>query len=125
MKKKILIVVLIIFFVVSIVPKTFQNDTFYTIVIGEDILKYGFDGIEHHSWHEGLLYTSPHWLFDVVNYLIYSVANLDGLYIFTCFFACLTMLLFYWTLRKKDVHYIIAFIRNISCRLSFKKQFYR
>ena len=121
MKKKGLIIFLIIFFVVSIVPKEFQNDTFYTITIGRDILEYGFDGIDHYSWHEGLSYTSPHWFFDVVNYLIYNVAGFDGLYVFTCFFACLTMLLFYWILRKKDVNYIVAFVRNFNSKLSFKR----
>lgn len=119
-KKNFLAVIIIIIFVFAIVPRTFQNDTFYNITLGRDILQYGFDGIEHYSWHEGLSYTSPHWLFDVINYLIYNEWNFSGLYIFVCIMASITMILFYYILRKKDVNWIIAFARNISYSISFK-----
>lgn len=84
-----------------------------------------FHGIEQYSWHEGLEYTSPHWLFDVVNYLIFEKANFDGLYIFVCLIAVATMLLFYWILRKKNVNWLVAFVRNFSSSVSFKRTFYR
>lgn len=119
--KNFLVVFLIIIFVFAIVPRTFQNDTFYTITIGRDILQYGFDGLEHYSWHDGLSYTSPHWLFDVVNYLIYNLYSFDGLYIFVCIIAVATMLLFYWILRKKNVNWLVAFARNINYSISFKR----
>ena len=124
-KLKFIAIILIICFVFAIVPKTFQNDTFYVITIGRDILQYGFDGIEHYSWHEGLSYTSPHWLFDVINYLIYSVADFNGLYIFVCIVASITMLLFYFFLRKKNVNWLVAFVRNINYSLSHKRCIYR
>lgn len=124
-KRKILVVLLIIFFVCAIVPRSFQNDTFYTVTIGRDILQYGIDGIDHYSWHKGLSYTSPHWLFDVVNYLIYNVAGFDGLYIFVCILASVTMLLFYWILRKKNVHWLVALVRNISFGISYERFFCR
>lgn len=109
MKKKNLIAIfLIIIFVFSIVPRTFQNDTFYTITIGRDILTYGFDGIDHYSWHSGLSYTSPHWLFDVVNYLIYNVSGFNGLYLGVCILSSIAMIIFYMFLRKKNVNWITA-----------------
>lgn len=120
-KKEILAVLLIIFFVFSIVPREFQNDTFYTVTIGRDILQYGLDGIDHYSWHDSLSYTSPHWLFDVVNYLIYNVMGFDGLYIFVCIFSTLTMLLLYYILRKKKVYWLVALVRNSCYSISFEK----
>jgi hypothetical protein len=54
------------------VPKTFQNDTFYVIALGEQILNNGLDRIDHFSWHDTLEYRYPHWLFDVVNSAINS-----------------------------------------------------
>ena len=120
-KKEVLAVLLIIFFVFSIVPIEFQNDTFYTVTIGKDILQYGFDGIDHYSWHEGLSYTSPHWLFDVINYLIYDFVSFNGLYIFVCIMSSITMILFYFLLRKKKVYWLVALVRDISYSISFKK----
>lgn len=111
-KKEILAILLIIIFVIAIVPKVFQNDTFYTITVGRDILKYGFDEVERYSWVEGLTYTSPHWLFDVVNYLIYNVFEFNGLYVFVLILACVQMLLFYWMLRKKNVSFLTSLVRN-------------
>ena len=83
-----------------------------------------FHGIEQYSWHEGLEYTSPHWLFDVVNYLIFEKANFDGLYIFVCLIAVATMLLFYWILRKKNINWLVAFVRYFGSSISFKRAFY-
>ncbi len=124
-KREILVVLLIIFFVFAIVPKSFQNDTFYTVTIGRDILQYGIDGIDHYSWHKGLSYTSPHWLFDIVNYLIYNVAGFDGLYIFVCILASATMLIFYWILRKKNVYWLVSLVRNIGFGIPNERIFYR
>lgn len=60
--------------------KTLQNDTFYTIKIGESIIKNGIDMKDHFSWHE-LSYTYPHWLYDVIVYKIYDIGGFDGIYI--------------------------------------------
>ena len=40
---KIIAIILIILFCVSITPVTFQNDTYYTIKIGEYIANHGID----------------------------------------------------------------------------------
>lgn len=121
MKRNILIILLIILFVVSIVPKTFQNDTFYTVTIGEDILRYGFDGIDHYSWHDNLSYTSPHWLFDVINYTIFNSYGFEGLYVGVCILAVATILILYWILKKNNVNKVTAFARLSYCELSYKR----
>ena len=68
----IMAVILIAIFCFAISPVTLQNDTFYTIKIGEHILQNGIDMKDPFSWHENLQYTYPHWLYDVVIYLVYS-----------------------------------------------------
>ena len=93
MKKKkiifeIMAIILIAIFCISISPKTLQNDTFYTIKIGEHIIQNkGIDMKDPFSWHEGLEYTYPHWLYDVIIYEIYSIGGMTGIYISTCVFA--------------------------------------
>ena len=80
----VLAVVLIAIFCIAITPVTFQNDTFYTIKIGELIKSSGIDMMDHFSWHENLSYTYPHWLYDFITYLVYSVMNFKGIYLLTC-----------------------------------------
>lgn len=60
-----------------------QNDTFYTIKVGEHIMRHGVDGIDPFSFHH-IAYTYPHWLYDCVVYLIYHWFGFIGLYISTC-----------------------------------------
>lgn len=81
-KRKFDILAIITFFVLSIlfVMKMIQNDTFYYIKIGEDILKYGVDMIDHYSIHN-LKYLYPHWLYDVCIYLVYNFKGFFGLYV--------------------------------------------
>ena len=79
----IMAVILIAIFCFAISPVTLQNDTFYTIKIGEHILQNGIDMKDPFSWHENLQYTYPHWLYDVVIYLVYSIGGQVGIYIST------------------------------------------
>ena len=74
----------IIIFSIALTPVTLQNDTFYTIKIGEHIKNYGIDMKEPFSWHEGLPYTYPHWLYDLITYNIYEFWGMQGIYIVTC-----------------------------------------
>ncbi len=77
-------IILIAIFCVCVTPVTFQNDTYYTIKIGELIKNNGIDMMDHFSWHENLSYTYPHWLYDFFTYLIYSIGGFRGVYIITC-----------------------------------------
>ena len=51
-KFTILAVILIAIFCVSLTPVTFQNDTYYTIKVGEHIAQNGIDGQDPFSWHD-------------------------------------------------------------------------
>ena len=78
---------LISIFCVAITPVSLQNDTFYSIKIGEHISKYGIDMKDHFSWHQDLSYTYPHWLYDFLTYQIYNMFGMTGIYISTCILA--------------------------------------
>ncbi len=83
----VLIFACIIIMAIGITPKTFQNDTFYNIKCGEYIAKNGVFNISQDpfSWHK-LSYTWPHWLYDLIIYIVYHTAGSYwqvGLYIFT------------------------------------------
>lgn len=82
-------IVLIAILCLCIAPVTFQNDTYYTIKIGEFIKNSGIDMMDHFSWHESLSYTYPHWLYDLCTYLIYSVAGFKGIYIATAILSAI------------------------------------
>lgn len=59
-KKYIILLIVIAFFSITLVDKTFQNDTFFYIPIGERIAKtHIIDGIDHWSFHENLRFTYP------------------------------------------------------------------
>ena len=81
-KFHILAVCLIIIFSASLAPKALQNDTFYTIKVGEFISQNGIGNLKNDpfSWHE-LPYTFPHWLYDLTIYTIYHIGSMLGIYI--------------------------------------------
>ena len=81
----ILVIILIAIFCFAVSPVTLQNDTFYTIKIGEHIVKNGIDMQDPFSYHD-LKYTYPHWLYDLGIYLIYNIGGHPrNLYFNYCF----------------------------------------
>ena len=77
----VLAIICIILFCMAISPVTMQNDTYYTVKVGETIVQNGIDGMDHFSWHENLNYEYPHWLYDVIMYFIYNMGGWTGIYI--------------------------------------------
>ena len=107
----ILAIILIGVFCISLTPKTLQNDTFYTIKIGEHIIENGeIDMLDPFSWHENLEYTYPHWLYDVIIYLIYSVGGMTGIYISTCCFSIILGATIFLVNKKIAKNEIISFV---------------
>ena len=117
-KKKIfniLAIILIAIFCISLSPKTLQNDTFYTIKIGEHIIQNKeIDMVDPFSWHENLEYTYPHWFYDVMIYLIYSIGNMTGIYISTCIFSIILGIAIYKTNTKLAKNQVLSFILTIG-----------
>ena len=109
----IIAVLLIIIFCIGITPKTFQNDTFYTIKIGEYVTKNGVTMQEPFAWHENLKYTFPHWLYDVMIYTFYSIGGFAGIYLSTIAFVIILGLLMYYINVRLSKNNVISFLITI------------
>ena len=79
-KLRILTVFSIILLCIAVVVREFQNDTFYIIKLGDFIFHNGVDLVDHYSWVTDLLYTYPHWLYDLFIYIVYSNFGFVGVY---------------------------------------------
>lgn len=111
----ILAVFCIALFCMSIVPKTLQNDTFYTIKIGQLIRENGIDYKDHFSWHENLPYMYPHWLYDIIISLIFDFAGgYTGIYISTIILCVLLGVLLYFTNKKISKNQVISFVLTVG-----------
>ena len=118
---EILAIVLIAIFCISLTPKTLQNDTFYTIKIGEHIIQEKeIDMIDPFSWHENLEYTYPHWLYDVIIYGIYSLGGMTGIYISTCIFAIILGITVYKVNSKLARNQVVSFFITIGVMYMLK-----
>lgn len=116
-KFNILAIFAIIIFSIALTPVTFQNDTYYTIAIGKDIVATGtIDMKDHFSWHEDLPYTYPHWLYDVGTYLVYQLGENVGIggfaaiYILTILLSVTLGLVIYMACVKVSKHNIASFL---------------
>jgi len=114
-KFHVIIAFLIIIFCTSIAPKTLQNDTFYTIKVGEYIAQNGISNLKEDpfSWID-LPYTFPHWLYDLTMYGIYHIGGWVGIYLSTIILTSILGLSIYFTSNKisknAPISAIITFI---------------
>ena len=106
----ILAVILIAIFCIAMTPVSLQNDTFYTIKIGEQITKTGIDMQDHFSWHEDLAYTYPHWLYDLITYYVYAAFDMTGIYVMTCILSAILGISLYIVNTKIAKNQLISFI---------------
>ena len=107
-------IVLIAIFSVALAPVTLQNDTFYTIKIGEHIINNGIDMKDPFSWHQNLAYTYPHWLYDVITYLIYNAFGMMGIYITTCILSATLGITIYLVNKKLAKNQLFSFLITIG-----------
>lgn len=105
---------LIILFSYSIAPKILQNDTYYTIPIGNLIMENGIDMKDHFSWHEDLPYTYPHWLFDVGLSLVYKLGGWGAIYVLVCFLSITLGLIIYAVNQNITKSKLISFAITIG-----------
>lgn len=118
LKFNILAIICIIMFSFVLAPVTLQNDTYYTIKIGEHIVNQGIDMKDPFSWHEDLSYTYPHWAYDTGTYLIYNLGEMtniqDGgmifIYVSTAILSCVLGVLIYITSCKISKNNLVSFI---------------
>lgn len=113
-KFNLIAIVCIVIFCFAITPITLQNDTFYTIKIGEHILNSGqIDMQDPFSIHD-IPYTYPHWLYDVGMYLIYQVGGMNAIYISTAILACVLGITVYITNKKIVKNELTSFILTLG-----------
>ncbi len=115
----IMAILLIAIFCFSISPVTLQNDTFYTIKIGEHILQNGIDMHDPFSYHN-IDYTYPHWLYDVGIYLIYNIGGQVGIYISTVVLCMILGILMYVTNIKLTKNKLTSFVITIGAMYLLK-----
>lgn len=121
-KFSILAIVCIIIFSFALAPVSLQNDTFYTIKIGEHIINNGIDMQDPFSWHQDLTYTYPHWAYDTAVYLIYHLGEISGIadggmlfiYLSTAILSCVLGVLVYITASKISKNKLLSFFLTIG-----------
>ena len=111
---KIVAIILIAIFCICVTPVTLQNDTFYTIKIGELIKNSGIDMMDHFSWHENLSYTYPHWLYDFCTYLVYSIGGFKAIYILTAVLSAILGISMYIVNNKITKNNVISFVITVG-----------
>ena len=117
-KFKYMFMVWIAILVIAVVRKTLQNDTFYTIKIGELIINNGIDMMDHFSFHTGLAYTYPHWLYDVFIYLIYHNLGYTGIYISSMILLYILLMIVFKINLKITNNYIMSALGVFLCMLA-------
>lgn len=113
MSFNIVAIVCIIILSIVLAPVTLQNDTFYTIKIGETILENGIDMQDPFSFHD-ISYTYPHWLYDVGIYLIFKMGGMLGIYISTIVLSCILGITMYLVNRKVAKNDLISFLLTLG-----------
>lgn len=100
-----------------------QNDTFYTIPIGEYIYNNGVSDLttDNFSWHE-LPYTYPHWLYDLMMFVIYNSFGQTGIYASTMIFTSILGISIYVLSNKKSKNKPVSFVISI-CAIYLMKDF--
>ena len=117
-------IILIAVFCLAISPVTLQNDTYYTIAIGEYIAQNGIsvlsNGVDPFSWHEGLPYTFPHWLYDLGMFEIFNIGGFDGIYISTLILSCILGIAVYFVNSKLTKNKVLSFLITIRCDVFYE-----
>lgn len=107
---------------IAIPKKEMQNDTFYTIKLGQYVRQNGIDYRDHWA-NSDLPYMYPHWLYDVMISFIYDyMGGYFGIYVSTCVFSVILGLVLYLTNHKITKNYVISFLLTIL-QMYFVKDF--
>lgn len=108
-------IVCIVLYGVAIAPKCLQNDTYYTITIGEYIYNNGISDLTQdlYSIHD-IPYTYPHWLYDLGIFVIYNSFGHQGIYISTMILTAILGVSIYGLSHKKSKNGIVSFVLTIG-----------
>lgn len=107
-------IILIAMFSLALTPVTLQNDTYYTIEIGKQIMETGIDMQDHFSWHQDLAYTYPHWLYDLITYQIYSSFGMTGIFVTTCILSMILGVSLFLINNKITRNQVVSFLISVG-----------
>ena len=107
-------IILIAMFSLALTPVTLQNDTYYTIEIGKQIMETGIDMQDHFSWHQDLAYTYPHWLYDLITYQIYSNFGMTGIFVTTCILSMILGVSLFIINNKITKNQVVSFLISVG-----------
>lgn len=105
--------IILIVYIVAMIPKAFQNDTFFDIALGEKIIEKGLTNEEELVFHEGLEFKNPRWLFDYFCAHIYNASGELGISLMVLIIGCLEMLFYFYITYKISGSLYAAFFYSI------------
>ena len=108
-------IICIAIFSMAISPKALQNDTFYTITIGEYIYNNGISNLTEdiYSIHD-LPYTYPHWLYDLGLFLVYNKWGHPGIYVSTMILTAILGISVYGLCNKKSKNKVVSLLVTLG-----------
>lgn len=111
----IIAIICITIFAIAISPKSLQNDTYYTITIGEYIYNNGISNLteDMYSIHN-LAYTYPHWLYDLGLFLVYNQFGHPGIYLSTMILTAILGISVYGLCNKKSKNKVVSLLVTIG-----------
>lgn len=106
-----------------LVPVTFQNDTFYTIKVGQRIAEQGFTSVDDFTFLDGIPYTYPHWLYDYGIFLLYKLDGFKAIYlssiVLSIVLTFLLLVISYRISNNRFVVFLVVIATVISLSLNF------
>lgn len=111
----IIAIICIALFGCAISPKCLQNDTYYTITIGEYIYNNGVSDLTQdlYSIHD-IPYTYPHWLYDLGLFLVYNSFGHKGIFISTMILTAILGISIYCLCNKKCKNKVVSFVITLG-----------
>lgn len=95
---------------VTSITKIMQNDTFFTIATGNEIIQNGYDNEDHLTWHGNLHFYKLRWAFDVLTATIFNGFGFKGIYIFVLIVGSTIILSLYYILLRRKNSVVLSFI---------------
>ena len=108
-------IICIALFAAACAPKCLQNDTYYTITIGEYIYNNGISNLTEdiYSIHD-IPYTYPHWLYDLGLFIVYDNFGHAGIYASTMILTAILGISIYALCNKKSKNKVISLLVTIG-----------
>ena len=122
-KEHFISIIVILIFTIATADLVCQNDLFFDIKTGEDIVKNGITFKDHFSFIPNLTYIYLHWFYDVIIYYVYNIFGFSGLFILFTSITSLFCIIYYNELYKikksKVLGLIVTIVMILLCKFAF------